>query len=147
MDDEQRFLDAIDSRFPYDDPARARALIAQGCRLSANAMFAVLHEICRPPRSATVDRARLLALVEEWRSMADHPLAADLAACAVALIERRRLPVPNALRLMERVGACPGQWAALSIVTFAADVDSGETEAVIEGFDVAIRALWRGPPP
>ena len=58
-----RVRDRIDGRFPYDDPVEALTLILEARSIAPEASFAVLYEICIPPRSARAGRGRLMELL------------------------------------------------------------------------------------
>jgi hypothetical protein len=125
---ENEFIEAVDSRFPYDDEIRAGELIKLCAAISPNAAFMVLHEICRPPRSSKVTNSRLSALLEEWAAAFYHPLVECVLSAAVAMIQKREISTESAIRLMNRIALYANQFNALSIVYFACDDIAGEVE-------------------
>lgn len=132
----------IDAKFPYDEPAKASAYIAQGWSISLNAAFCVLQEICRPGQGTDVSRQRLVELVSEWRSGPEHPLKAPLLACASALIDGTPLPYPDGVRIMDEVAKYDGQRAALGIAYFASDCDTPEGDRALEDAFQRISREW-----
>lgn len=140
MNDRQiAFQDRIDARFPYDDPVEALTLILEARRISPEAAFAVLHEICLPPRSARAGRGRLKELLAFWRQGFDHPCEPGLLHCAEALIDGRSISGAHAAEIMRAIAAHPDSYNALAIAERAA----GDETAAIEALGAEIRAVWR----
>src|SRR5687768_3159107 len=114
-DAEKSFKAPFDGRFPYDDPS-ASALIRQGWKISLNAAFCVLHELCRPPHphQSNVTKERLRELVTEWAAGPEHPLKAPMVGAALSLVEGKYIPWREGVELMKRVADYDGQRAALA---------------------------------
>jgi len=140
MNDRQiAFQDRIDARFPYDDPVEALTLILEARRISPEAVFAVLHEICVPPRSARAGRGRLKELLAFWRQGFEHPLEPGLSHCAEALIDGRSIPGSQAAEIMRDIASHRNAYNALAVVERAAGHEATEVEAL----GSEIRAAWR----
>jgi hypothetical protein len=138
---EALFAAKFDCRFPYLEKAAAKAVIDEGWKLSADAAFGVLHEICRKPRYAKVTRKRQLELIDEWLAGGSHPLQDWIAQCARALVEKRHLPWQQAVSVMEAVASYPRQYAALNIAYFSGDCD-GEGDAHLQAAHNRITRAW-----
>ena len=139
---ETPFEARIDAQFPYRDRSASSALIQEAPRISLNAVFCVLDEICRPPNSSAVTRERQLELLAEWSSTFEHDLKEPLLNCANGLIEGRALPWPDVESVMEQIGRFEAQRAALSVAYFAGDSDSDEGDAALERAHRRISASW-----
>jgi hypothetical protein len=139
---EAPFEAEIDGRFPYNHPARCKALIEEARTISLNATFCILDEICRPPSSTTVSQDRQRELVNEWASGFEHELKGPLQTCANALIGNEPLPWAEAVAVMDRIGNFDGQRAALSVAYFSGDCDSIEGDAALEAAVNRIRKRW-----
>jgi hypothetical protein len=135
---EAEFADLIDCNWPYHDISQSRELIATAIGISPNAAFLALSELCHLPASAAVEPATLVALVDFWLSEFDHPMAPMTAECAIAMIERKELPVPEILTRMDSVSGYPGLPAALSILYSSCDDVEGRADARLN----EIRAAW-----
>ena len=104
---EAEFADRIDCNWPYHDVSLGRELIKIAVGISPNAAFIALGELCNLPASVAVEPATLLALVDLWLSEFDHPVAPMTAEGAIAMIERKWLPVPEVLTRMDSVSGYP----------------------------------------
>lgn len=136
---EAAFIARIDCRFPYHDDAAGLALIDEAVAWSANACFAILEELARPPRSAAADEATRLRWMDALAERFDHPLKTLLFDLARALVLGRRVALRTALDAAEAIGAHPGQYAALNLAYFAASDEADE--ALTRACD-AIREAW-----
>lgn len=116
---EGEFILRIDARFPYKDKRRCEVLIEEARAISANAVFMVLHEICR---GEWVRKRKPLALelLEAWRDAWQHPLVAPLSGCAIALIRGEVISDEQAASLMTLISQHPYQYNALAIAHAAA---------------------------
>jgi len=139
---EMAFTASFDVRFPYDDAAKSTRIIQEARTISLNAVFFVLHEICRAPHGNTVTPDRQRELITLWADGFEHPLKESLLRCAGALADRTGLPWEEAVMVMERVGQFDGQRAALSIVYFSGDCDSPEGDIALNDKDEHIRQVW-----
>ncbi|MES2842954.1 MAG: hypothetical protein V4794_21985 [Pseudomonadota bacterium] len=127
---EVEFIEAIDCRFPYGDQARARELIELGARISPNASFMVLHEICRPPEGAKEDSLVLLELASSWEGIFEHPLVFVVLPIARSMIQDKLIPVGVAMAAMREVAFYKDQYNALAIPYLACDDKKGEADAL-----------------
>ena len=132
----------IDARFPYDDPVASSELIHEAGNISLNAVFCVLDEICRPPKSGVVSQIRQCELLAEWSSTFEHELKAPLLRCAKALIVGQPLPRSEAVAVIEQVGRYQAQRGALSVAYFAADCGSEESDAALTLAERRVREAW-----
>lgn len=127
---EVEFIEAIDCRFPYGDHAKACELIGLGKRISPNASFMVLHEICRPPRGAKVSTLVLLELAASWESTFEHPLVSIVLPIAKSMIQGKPVSVGVAMAAMREVAFYKDQYNALAITYLACDDEKGEADAL-----------------
>ena len=122
---EAAFIASIDCAFPYFAPLRWRRMSARAARTSPNAAFAVVHELCRPPRSVPVPAAVsgriLMHLYRRFR----HPLRRVLNPAVQAHLSGALLSESHAASLMRKIAAFPGQYCALAICYFSADDRKG----------------------
>lgn len=141
-DREREFVERIDARFPYNDVAEAAALIREAAGVSPNAAFAVLEEICSPPRYTAVTKTRQLALIDDWESTIEHSLANAVLEFARASVRGKILPVGWALSVMDLIAAQPGQYCALNIVSWAMARGVPADAEAVDRRDDAIRSQW-----
>jgi len=139
---ESSFIRRIDACFPYDDAAKATALIREAVSISPNMAFAVLEETCRPPRGTPVLKSRQLELLDEWRLAFSHTLADPVAECARSLIHGKSLPIGWVLKLFDEMAAHVGQYAALNIAYASADRSKPEDAALLDQKEEEIRNRW-----
>jgi len=144
LDREKPFEAQIDGMLPYSDRACCTALIAEARRISLNATFCVLDEICRPPERTTVTRERQRALIAEWGADLEHDLVSPILTCADAIVEGKPLPWADTIAVMELVGNFDGQRAALSVAYFSGDCDTIEGDAALSSAEQRIRSVWDG---
>ena len=138
---EAEFIASIDYAFPYFAPLRWRRMSARAARTSPNAAFAVLHEVCRPPRSvpvpAVVSGRILVHLYRRFR----HPLRRVLEPAIQAHLSGGSLSESHAASLMRKVAAFPDQYSALAICYFSADDRRGTLDRahrkVVRGWELA----------
>jgi hypothetical protein len=136
--EEITFLESIDCQFPYQDQARAIALVEQACAISPNAAFAVVDEISRPPANELVSiefSTTLLSLIEQQLL---HPLVPSIIGIARKLVLDQSIPVMESVLVMREVEQFPGQYSALSIAYFACDDVDGIADAEFN----RINAIW-----
>lgn len=115
------FHASIDGCFPYLHQVAAPALIDEALAISPAAVFAVVHELARRPRDSGVPDAVCLALLERIAARFEHPLAEEVLAVARTMVAGGALPFAECERLMRRIAAFPGQFAALNVVCCACD--------------------------
>lgn len=138
---EAEFIAAIDGALPYDQPDAVARLTERAAHVSSNAQFMVLHEICRPPRSARIDIGGRLDLLAQWAQQVEHPLNAVLLPIAGSLVRGDDVPAPAALAAMREVARFPGLHNALAIPYFACDDEEGQVEALHR----CIVGAWSSP--
>lgn len=138
MRTESEFLEAIDCRFPYADREAAQALVEEACGISANAAFAVVDEIVRPPRSAEVAPEVQRDLLDALFARLEHPLVAVVRPLVELRLAGREATVSEGLAALRAIARHPGQYAALGIASLAADDRDGELDRA----DEAIRSAW-----
>ncbi|WP_371170413.1 hypothetical protein [Aliiroseovarius sp. 2305UL8-7] len=136
--DEIEFSRMIDCGFPYDDRRAAIAIIDEASAISANAVFVVLDELCRPGVGSKVTEKTLSELIEIWDSRVEHPLSQYFAPAAHLLAQGSSLPFDSALELMDRVASFRGMYAALNIAYLSAD----DSDDVLGAREREIRADW-----
>lgn len=115
------FINKIDCRFPYHDLEACKALIQEGCSISSNAAFMILHEIARVPNGVEVSTERLFTILDAWDNAFDHPLKPLLIGITKEMILRRELTVENALRALDEIAKYRGEYNALNIAYFSCD--------------------------
>jgi hypothetical protein len=117
---EADFISKIDCSFPYEQPLAWRRLSTIAPRLSANAAFMVMHELCRVPRSQQVSKAQARKIIAHLKRRFRHPLLKVIQPAVDAHIENKKLSLSRAESLMRRVSKYPNQYNALALCYFAA---------------------------
>lgn len=136
---EEEFVRQIDCQFPYQDERAGLALVEEASKVSPNACFMIGEELCRPPHDAAPDVDSRLRVLARLRQAFDHPLREPVLEVVELRIRGGDLPVRDALTLLRRIGAYPGQYCAMNIVYFACDQDSsGELDEECD----EIRECW-----
>lgn len=122
-DNEIQFLDKIDCNFPYLDRQESLRLIEQASTLSTNALFSIIEELCRIPKSErpNVSIETLLYLLTLTANKVKHPIKGIIIETAGKMIRREELTVDDVILKMQTVQNYPGQFAALSILYFSCD--------------------------
>jgi len=136
---EGEFIQSIDCCFPYGNKRRWTKLIEIGANISPNSAFMILHEICRPPKSAQVVEAQLSEILEAWLSSFSHPLVEVMLPIAKTVIGGNQISVEESVKAMRVVAPYEDQYNALAILYFACDDDSGEAH---ESYQEVVRN-WR----
>lgn len=129
---EAEFIEAIDCRFPYAAPLQWKRLNARAARISPNASFMVVHELCRPPRG---DRTSVLArrkILEHLSWRFRHPLMSSLRSLIEVVMRGELVSVATAAAAMRRVARYPFQFNALAICYFACDDKNGRLDQLYE---------------
>lgn len=129
---EIEFVEAIDCRFPYHRPIRWRRLVAQAPRISGNAAFMVVHELCRPPRSAKATFAERKIVFDHLSRRFRHPLLSALRSLIITLMRGESVSVSTAAAAMRKVAHYPGQFSCLSICYFSCYDRSGRLDSLYE---------------
>src|SRR5262245_54461240 len=127
-DAERDFLQQIDGQFPYNDVAGASDVIRRAAALSANAVFAVVDEITRPPWGADVTVERRPDLLREVAGEFRHPVAPAILGLAQRCIRRDGVSAYHALSVMDQVAAFPGLYAALTLAAMSSDDSSDSVD-------------------
>ena len=136
---ETEFIKQIDCRFPYYRTVEWRRLSAKAARISSNAAFMVVHEVCRPPRSTELSPRQATAIVRHLHRRFRHPLCRVLAPVIQAYVTGNALRPSKAACLMRKVAAYPGQYNALGLCYFSADDSAGSLERLHE----RVLSKWR----
>ena len=139
-DIETKFIDKIDSKFPYSDTKVSKNLIEEAKSISPNAVFTIIEEIARIPISERekVSESELKNLLNQTISNFKHPLLDHLLPTIDLMIENKEQTVDNAIILMNEIENYPGLWGALSLVYFSCDDVNGIAD---QKFD-KIREKW-----
>jgi hypothetical protein len=127
---ESEFIRSIDCQLPYGNLEKVRSLIEQANGISSNAVFMVLHEICRPPRREVIDLNARLELLANWSQSVEHPLSATLLPIAKSMIRGEDVPPGAAVAAMREVAQFPNQYNALAIPYFSCNDVDGEVDAL-----------------
>ncbi|MGA2584952.1 MAG: hypothetical protein ABSG31_16895 [Tepidisphaeraceae bacterium] len=130
---EQEFIESIDCRFPYHDEEKWKMVIQTAISLSPNCAFMVLHELCRPPRSSTVNPQERKKIFDYWCCQFSHPIVPIVSKAAIALIEGGDHSVAEASDAMIAVADYPGEYCALSILYFSCDDVGGKVDELYRG--------------
>lgn len=125
---EADFISSIDCAFPYGRPLQWRRLSASAARISSDAAFMVLHEVCRLPASRRVEHAQRLAIIGHLRRRFRHPALRIVDPAVDSYLNGKRLRPSTAATLMRRVAPHRGQFNALAICYFSADDRLGALE-------------------
>ena len=138
---ESTFIDSIECRFPYHDRSEALHLAAVACSISPNAAFAVVDEISRPPADEAIDLAIVSDVLSHIEAHLSHPLTNEIVVLARRLVAGELISVPEAVVVLRKIEAFPGQYAALSVAYFASDDIAGVADSEYN----RIRAAWDAP--
>ncbi len=124
---EKAFLDQIDCNFPYHDRKQCLDLIDQSLSISANAVFAVVAELCRVPKSQkkTVSARFLLELIDIIDSKFEHPVKEMALTAARKMVINEELSVDEAIAGIVHVSRYPGVFHAWSIFYFSCNDSDG----------------------
>nr|WP_143023968.1 hypothetical protein [Pseudomonas benzenivorans] len=129
---EHEFISKIDCCFPYKAPMEWRRIVLRAPRVSSNAAFMVVHELCRPPRSIDLPEKKARLIIEHLYRHFKHPLKSVLGKAIEAHITGKKLSVEKAGHLMRKVAAYPGQYNALSICYFSANDKQGKLDGLYD---------------
>jgi len=130
---EKEFYDRIDCKFPYQDKSACLKLIDEAAFLPPNALFFVIHEICRVPTSEKdkVNSALLLDLLSYTTNRINHPLKEMVEQTARKMILGKELGVDEVISKMILIKNYHGQYSALNILYFSCDDIHGKLEPVM----------------
>ncbi len=117
QENEIEFLNKIDCNFPYQGRQESMRLIELASRISTNALFSVIEELCRIPESVrpNVSTETLLDLLDTTANKLNHPLKEIIVDAANKMILCQEQTVDETILKMYTVKKYPGQYAALSI--------------------------------
>jgi len=138
---EEEFIASIDCRFPYDTPREWRRLIAVARNISPNAVFMIIHELCRPPRSSSVSATTRLRIYRCVQQRFRHPFLTRLDLLFSTAISGEMVSVGTAGAAMRQAARYRNQYNALAICYFSCNDQFGRTEALYD----AITAGWNNP--
>jgi hypothetical protein len=106
--------------------------VEDGIKLSSNAAFAVLHEICRPPYKTNVTADELTMIANYWHKCFTHPLASVVIQAAYSMINNKELPVTEAMEIMNTIAKYQNEYSALAIAYFSCDDIEGKADQLYE---------------
>lgn len=129
---EADFIEQIDCCFPYSSPFKWRRAVATALRISPNATFMVIHELCRPPMWDKESSAQRIAIWVHLSKRFRHPLAKKLSPIIDAQLSNNEVTVAKAIKGMQLVRNWPSQYNALSICYFACNDDKGIADRIFE---------------
>jgi len=138
---ESEFISLVDCAFPYGRPTRWRQLSATAPRISSNAAFMVLHEVCRVPRSVPMDQARSEAMISHLRRRFRHPALRVIEPAIRSYLAGTKLRPSTAAALMRKVAVHTGEYNALALCHFIAYDDRN---GVLERTYQHITSRWNG---
>jgi hypothetical protein len=130
--DESEFIGRIDCDFPYNAPIQWRKLSAMAPRISSNAAFMVLFEICMVPRSEKMNRARAECILSHIRQRFRHPALRVIQPAIESHFSQAKLRPTKAAALMRRLAKYSGQHNALAICYFSAYHFDGTLDRIHE---------------
>jgi hypothetical protein len=133
-----KFISSIDCCFPYSNPKKARALAEQSLKISPNAVFMVIHELARLPKSKRSSQAERLAVLEFIEERFVHPLSGLTASLTRRMIMKKKTSVQQAVRSIEMIKNFPRCYDALNIAYFAND---SANQLVDRAYD-AVKKNW-----
>ena len=129
---EAEFISAIDCAFPHERPTRWRRLSALAARISPNAAFMVLHEVCRSPASRRDTEAQGRAIVSHLQRRFRHPALRAVYPAVASYLTGKKLRPSTAAAQMRKLAPYTGQYNALNICYFSADDRRGVLERTYE---------------
>jgi len=137
QENEMEFLNKIDCNFPYQDRQESIGLIELASRISTNALFSVIEELCRIPESVrpNVSTETLLELLDTTANKLNHSLKEFIVDAANKMILCQEQTVDETILKMYTVKKYLGQYAALSILYFSCD---DKEERLEYGWDLII---------
>lgn len=125
---ETDFIARIDCNFPYENPLRWRRLSAMAPRISSNAAFMVLHEVCKVPRAGQMNRARAEWIIGHLLRRFRHPAVKIISPAIDSYIGEKKLRSGKAAALMRRLAKYDGEYNALGICYFSAYDSDGSLD-------------------
>ena len=135
---EGEFIASIDCRFPYNTPRAWRRLITAARDISPNAVFMIIHELCRPPRPSSASINTRLRIYRCIQQRFGHPILTRLDVLFLTAMSGDTVPVSKALAAMRQVARYRGQNNALAICYFSCNDRLGRNDALYD----AIISRW-----
>jgi hypothetical protein len=129
---EAEFISAIDCGFPHERPTQWRRLSAAAARISPNAAFMVLHEVCRAPASRRTTESQARAIISHLQRRFRHPALKAIYPAVASYPTGKRLRPSAAAAQMRKLAPHTGQYNALNICFFSADDRQGALERTYE---------------
>lgn len=126
--EETNFNRKIDCLLSYGDINACKSLMDEAVSISDNAMFTVLHEICRAPSSKNVLPTTQLKLADIWLEKATHQKSFDIYTLAKKMIDGENISVEQSIQILDKVSEFPELSSALQIVYFSCDDVDGKME-------------------
>ncbi len=131
-DREKILLEEIDCKLPYSDKDACMHFIDRAVLISLNAVFAIVEELCRIPSRQSVSEIQLISLLDYVDSIFEHPLKPLVLNVASKMIRGEEVSVADAKANMNVVKNISGQFAALNIMYFSCDDETGEIETLYQ---------------
>jgi hypothetical protein len=125
---EEEFVNAVDGNFPFRHRVKWRALSSKAARISPNAAFMVLHEVCRLPVPRNVTLAERPEIIAHLKRRFRHPALRVIRPAMLSYLGGNRLRPSTAAALMHRLEPHVGQYNALIICHYSADDRQGALE-------------------
>lgn len=125
---EEEFINSIDCKFPYHDKSAWTIIVNQSYKVSSNATFAVLYEICLVPYNTKVNTDDLKEIANYWFQNAKHPLASTIHEIAISMINGDEISVLQAIEVMDIVSKHKNEFSALSIAYFSCNDIEGKAD-------------------
>lgn len=117
---EAEFISAIDCAFPHERPTQWRRLSASAARISPNAAFMVLHEVCRSPASRRVTEVQSRVIISHLKRRFRHPALRAIYPAVISYLTGKKLRPSAAAARMRKIALHTGQYNALNICYFSA---------------------------
>lgn len=137
---EEEFIRSIDCCFPYENPIQWRRLSAKAARISSNAAFMVLHEVCRVPRSGKVRPRTRRRIATHLCARFRHPALRIAMPAIEAYLKGEKLRPAKAARAMCALSSYPGEFNALAICYFSSIDRNGRLDRMYE----KVLSSWAG---
>lgn len=118
---ETDFISSIDCRFPYNDENKWINIMSRAIAISPNAMFMVLHELCRVPASANISQEKLLNIITEWENIFEHSAKEFVVEAGKAIIQNCLFSESKTVDYLKKIEPFDGQYNALTIIYFASN--------------------------
>lgn len=129
-DSEKILLEEIDCKLPYNDKDACIHLIDRAVLISPNAVFAIVEELCRIPSRQSVSEIQLISLLAYVDGIFEHSLKPLVFEVASKMILGEGVSVADTKANLNVVSAFIGQFAALNIMYFSCDDETGEIETL-----------------